>query len=433
MPGFFHALKNFLSLCFRVPPHLRHDACMSRARYVKSTASVDYSGLDPELFRVPLVLTAEVDDIDGDIVRPSGVISAGSMYVNDEHDPKTNHYGTLRDLAMKSIPSESGGRVNALVGNSYLNKDNPEARQLFWLVEAGYKSGASIEYETPPGHPPINRGYKSIRLNRPAFDFRKALLLGVAHCEKPVNPLCGAILPSEAEVREKALKFVTDRRIHGEPISPRFLKSLTTFASKAATVTVPRTVRKAMDDMDMAAAPDAPMDDMPVEDPGTMPDDTPPEAAEAHEAAQALTDLAQRFRDLAAKTLHGSTRKTFPKLADQLEAMAAKANSHGDSVLAELDSSSMEEEAAPEPEVMPDDIDIEDDSPEMKAIVHKSLRLDGNRRVHNIKGFTPRRRQYKASDLGAPIKTKSVSQVSPDAVRAIRTLERKINRLFRNS
>ena len=112
----------------------------------KSTAVVDVAGFDPGGWDVPLVLTAEVQDREGDIVRPAGCVPAAAMYANYEHDPAARVGSLLKAVSLVSVPGQSGGRVNALKGVSRLDR-TPYGVQCRDLVAAGVLGGASVEFE----------------------------------------------------------------------------------------------------------------------------------------------------------------------------------------------------------------------------------------------------------------------------------------------
>ena len=65
-------------------------------------------------------------------------------------------------------------------------------------------------------------------------------------------------------------------------------------------------------------------------------DETPPEASEAYDAAQTLSDMAQMLRERASKTLHPKTRKYFARAADDLEGLAEDFSAHAEGVESEL-------------------------------------------------------------------------------------------------
>lgn len=316
--------------------------------YRKSTGAVNYGGgIDYDRWRVPGVLTVDVDDYDGDLIHPAGFlpVTKSRLFGNIEHDPATNHYATLRDLSLVTVPAE-GRQAKALAAWSYFDRDNYESRQAFHLVAVGEKPGLSVEFEPHPANPPIDRGYKSVRqydLGRPrnALEFRKAVLLGAAHCAQPVCPVAGVVLPDPEVVRDAMSKAVRDRKLGGEPLAPVFFKSLSAKYPARITVTVPGSpvTRKSvsMDPTQDPNAPPLPEPEPPVED---VPEDADrvPERDNAEDAAQSLMDLASQFRELAKKTLHGASRKNFPKFADQLDKMASQLTGHADGVSAELGS-----------------------------------------------------------------------------------------------
>lgn len=400
-------------------------------RFVKGTGVIDRAGFDPDAWDVPLLLTADVDDADGDRVRPEACVTAASMYANYEH--QAAKVGVLLpDVRLVSVPVHDR-RVNGLKGVARLNRDGQGA-QAKLLVESGVLTGASIEFEAVGA--PVDRGFKSLRLDRPAYDFRdRWRMLGVALCALPVCPLAGVIAPDPAEVREKALKVVTDNAVGGVPLLPVFAKSLSALAGpRRAAVTVPALpARKAMDptqappadavaDPAMDAPPDAPSG--------------PPEVDKLRDLGQRAVDIANELRDLAASTIDDGIHKQAMKLADQIEALAAKKTAIADGLEDKLASRKGGGGGTDEPDgdepVDPADIDAEaTDDPEQKAIVAKSLRLkdvDGKPTVHTRKGFPVKRRQYKASDLGAPVPTETPKgePASPAIVRGVREFVREV-------
>lgn len=391
----------------------------------KSTAVVDRAGFDPDGWDVPLVLTAAVQDREGDVVHPGGCVPAARMYANYEHDPDHEVGELLKGVTLVSVPGLAGGRVNALKGVSRLDRDSPYGVQCRDLIAAGVLGGASIEFE--PLARPVGRGFKSLLAGREAYEFPRWRLLGVAHCAVPVNRLSGVVMPDPAdpaEVAEKALRFVTDRRVNGRALLPVFAKSLSAAARpRPAAVTVPGTVvEKAMTDLDTAP----PADDALAQEPPPPADDAPapavpPEASLPYDVAQALTDFADQLDAAGGSSLHDDSRDNFAEFAAELRAVAAKHAAHGDAVMTKVG-------AAPgADDVAVDDIDVGDDSPEMKAVVAKALRRGPAGVLLCKGGYVPKVRVLKASDIGQPVG----DEFTAEQKARLKDLEKRVRRVAR--
>lgn len=393
----------------------------------KSTGTVEYGGIDRAGWRVPLVLSAAVDDHDGDLVHPGGFLpTSGRLYANLEHDQATNHYAELKSLGMRSVTVD-GKVVPVLAGWSHFDRDNPEARQVFGFVEIGALPGFSVEFEPSTGTPPLHRGFKSVRLNRPAYEFRKARLLGGAHCEQPVCPLAGVVLPDRAEVAEKALRILKDRRIGGEALLPSFAKAFSARFPARTTVTVPGSpvTRKSvsMDPTQDPNAPPLPEPEPPVED--AQPDDTgtPPTAKAAYDAAQGCEDLANAIEEGLKASEHMKGKAKLMKLVEDLRAVAEEASAVGDMVTGDV---SGKDKTAPDPDGKePPSEPKDDDEPELKAI-RKST--DGQ--VLTQTGYKPRR--FHASDLKPAPATQSKSVESAEERRLARQLRHQAREIRQN-
>lgn len=386
---------------------------MHRTRYLRHTATIVKS-CDPTALTVKAVLTTPTQDLEGDIVHPAGGVWVAKPYVNLDHNKSVQvGYGTVKlhksDIGL--LP----------VGTTHFTKGDRIAEQTYRLAEAGVWPGVSLEFE-PIQHK--SRGFKSIlKGERDAYEYTRWKGLGWAHCghTQAINP--------DAAVLEKAVLIAESRRIGSEPLSPVILKSLAPLVAKAnqrpKSVRVPRTVgKKAMfedddqytdtvqlpDDagMDPPVAEDTPLppaDDAPAPD-AAAESDTPPEASEAYDCAQMLTDFAAKLRERGGKTLHAKTRKQFPKLADELDSVAADLVSHAEAVEGELEGAApAESESEPESEPASDDTPADESGPSVAAESddsppadddseeksYKPLKRDAKGRLITKSGYVPKR------------------------------------------
>ena len=353
--------------------------------------------VDRAKMAVEAVICTPLVDHQGDVVDPSGVDlsvhklnpvvfydhrggkSPHILPIGKAEGPNGNYTVRLMDLP---------GRGPALVAKTYFAQSDRFASEVFGLVAEDILRGTSIGFA--PGRAEKGLPNPVEVLERPAgrdargsFHFRRSVLHEYSHTPAPTNPEALTIRVEKSNYQATCPELY-------RALEPLLVKS------RGATVTVPRTVEKAeMDELmpptDPTDPPVEPVGDPPPEEPTPDPvSDTPPEASEAYDGAQMVTDLAGRLRDVANKSLHDQTRKSFAKVADKLDGLAAELSSHAEAVEAKLAGSEpVESGGGSDGDEGPDEPEEPDEPPD----VEKSA--DGL--IVTKSGYKPRR--YTFADL----------------------------------
>lgn len=362
------------------------------------------------------VLTYPQIDLAGDLVEPDGGRWADRPYVNYEHDAGAD-IGT-GSVSLKSFP-DGDARVTLPVGKTTFH-DSDLGHQAFRLVEAGVLGGASLEFT--PGDKTVLG--KSLLERRPAYHFRTWDGLGWALCRNPINT-DARLLPDSLG---KAVSWLRDGRIDGKPLDGVIRKALQPLAPLAAkkppTATVPRSV-KAMDYSDPpmdAPVADTPTDTPPADEPPADADaDTAPEIADAYDAAQAASDVAEKLRERAAKTLDDKTRKVFERMADDFDSSAEDLVAHAEMLEAKLSGREPAGEADEGDGAGEAAGDEPADEPTEKALrpVPRPLKKAADGRIQTKSGFRTRRNFLLADARPAAKARPAGDDDAVDAVEAI--------------
>jgi hypothetical protein len=419
--------------------------------------------LDRDRLTVRSVLTYPVEDQDGDFVRPDGgdwdskfrahplvnwwhELPVGRGYVemkSVEHDGQlwdvpigtTQFFRTAADCRGLTLAVRDPDTY-AVAGTLTPAEAVEAARDAFRLVADEVATGVSIEFKPDPAFT-TDTGRKSLMRGRPSRRYERWTGLGWAHTPRPVNPSAQTILPESVE---KAHRIVRDKAFaDGKPICAVVLKSLSRLTPRTpTTITVPRTVRKAMEDEILPPAEGEPTADQPADEPADTPaSDTPPEAAVSYDGAQMLADFAQQLRDVASKTLDDKTHKSLMKCAERLEAEAEDLTAVGEAVEDKLAGRNGDKTESPAEDTPADDAPAESDESasdpepysedEAKSLPRKLERKPGGAIVLKSQtNYTPRR--LKLSDLGDP---KRKAAPTGDDPRLIARLERRLRELER--
>ena len=406
--------------------------------------------VDTARMTVTSVLTYPATDWDGDFVRPDG----GDWDSRFKAHPQVSWWHEdpvgRGSVELKSIPV-GDGRANVPVGvTSFFQRESDTAglslvtRKLgdytpvgkltprqavetaedaFRLVEAGLAPGVSLEFD------PVEMwetGRKSLRLRRPGRHYERWTALGWGHTPEPANP--GAQVLSDSV--GKAIRAVqTGRHPGGKPIGEIVLKSLTRWAATLptrATVTVPRTVEKAMDELTPPGPGDPVADPVPGTEPPESTSDSPPEITEAYDGAQMLADVAQQLRDRSGKSLHAKTRKVFAKIADDIDSYAEDLIAHAEDAEGELNSGASDTAPKGDDESGGDE-PPDDETPELKSLPRKlERRSDGS--VVLKSAYKPKR--LGLADLGSPVGVPDAAEQKAigEALREIRDIRRSMRR-----
>ena len=278
---------------------------------------------DPANLTVWAVLSAPGEDLDGDEVVPTGLTWSGPVGVNLDHEPTPVVAQCFPEF--KSIPF-GRSRVTALAGRLVFDRADPVSRQAFTAVARGAVPGVSVEFE-PLASTPL--GYKSLTRGREARRWDRGRLTGLALCLNTIRANEWAEIVGDSV--GKSVTSAAAEMLRSPDLPPVIHKGL----KRVASITVPRTVGKAMPD----DYPDPAMADPAKADPAAAADpisDTPPEASEAYDGAQVLLDLADRYRQLSSRTLHPASRKKFARWADALEKLAGEKSEHAEGVESEI-------------------------------------------------------------------------------------------------
>ena len=280
-------------------------------------------------------LTTGDEDLQGDIVVPTGGRWPASVPVNFDHNQHLR-IGTGTVEMVKGLP----------VGTTHYTRGDELAETVFLYVAEGLMPGVSIEFE---GIEKSDRGFMCRRVPTPrrACVYKSWSLSGWAHTPMPINLSARAV--------EKAVRLIETRRLGDhrvpEALYPVLCKSFAPLLPRrTATVTVPRTVGKAMnpedDDLDPMGMCDAPpMDEPPpvadepppIDEPATEAADGPAEEiTELYDGAQQALDMADRFAAIGRKTLDDKLSKKFLKLAEELKTYAADFQADAEALEAKL-------------------------------------------------------------------------------------------------
>lgn len=306
--------------------------------------------VDRGAMAVEAVICTPLVDHQGDVVEPAGVDLSvhrlNPVVFYDHRAGKAPHIlpvGKAEDPAghytvrLVDLP----GRGPALVAKTYFARNSRFAVELFGLVAEDMLRGTSIGFA--PGKaekglpPPVEVLERPSARGRGSYHFRRSVLHEYSHTPAPTNP-------EALTVRvEKANYAATCPDLY-RALRPHLLKS-------GSAVTVPRTVRKAMDE----TTPDVTADPVPEADP------TPDAGATTTPTAQAAYDLAQGVEDLVAQAGAMLDRGEHPKgmaklrkLLDDLKSYAEDATAIGEMVEADV---AGDEKAGPEGESAADDPD----------------------------------------------------------------------------